>query len=90
MSPPQHPSVFSTDPYVRRFRDFQCLRIRVSDRKLVHQEREKVFAAAGALHRKAYISYKHPYLYAVLGEKVSEAACAASPHPGEVRSRRRA
>lgn len=47
------------------------MRIRVSDRKQVGSERTKVNLAAASLGRRAYMSYRYPYLYARLGEPVA-------------------
>jgi hypothetical protein len=46
-------------------------RVRVTNRKLLPAERAKAGDAANLLGRKAYLSYRYPYLYIRLGEPIA-------------------
>lgn len=54
--------------YVDRLKTSGCMRIRVTDRKHLPAEKAKANEAADMLGRKAYSSYRYPYLYVRLGE----------------------
>jgi hypothetical protein len=58
-----------------------CLKLRMPDRRRLAQERSEVERAAALLGRRAYTSYRYPFLYARLGEKTSP----ASSDPGRER-----
>lgn len=56
--------------YVEHLQTWGCVRIRVPDRKQLAAERTKVSDAGLSLGRRIYMSYRYPYLYARVGEKV--------------------
>jgi hypothetical protein len=62
----------SAGEYTDRLRAWGCLRLRLSDRKRLSVERSKVIQSAAVLGRRAYVSYRYPYLYARLGEPIPE------------------
>jgi hypothetical protein len=53
---------------VERLQSCGCHRVRVTNRKLLPAERARAIEAAAMLGRKAYLSYRYPYLYIRLGE----------------------
>lgn len=65
--------------YAEQLRRWGCMRLRVTDRKLLGSERNRVNVAAAGLGRRAYHSYRYPYLYSRLGEPLG----ATESHPAD-------
>lgn len=64
--------------YSEHLQTWGCLRIRVTDRRRVAGERNKVMDAGLSLGRRVYLSYRYPYLYARLGERLERGLAAGT------------